>query len=295
MHRHEFNGIIDGIVYAALVGLGFAMTENVLYYGRGAAEEGVVGAVVTFVVRGVMSPFAHPLFTAMTGIGLGSPRRRGSRTLRVAAPLVGLGAAMVLHSLWNTAAGAGLFLGAYFLIMVPVFLALRLLVALGCGARARVIARQLPRPAPEQEVAGARVAAERRRRRARGGRARGGRTAKRAMGDLQQVAAELAFHREQGAATAWRWRASRRCWPADGAAAQRARGARRLAAPFSPRRRDREVAEVEGGPLARDHLAIASPIAAECLKPWPEQGEATITCSELGRRVDDEAASWVTV
>ena len=26
-------------------------------------------------------------------------------------------------------------------------------------------------------------------------------------------------------------------------------------------------------------VAIASPMAAECLKPWPEQGEATITLS----------------
>src|SRR5688572_25599436 len=32
--RGEFNGIIDGIVYAAMVGLGFAATENVLYYSE---------------------------------------------------------------------------------------------------------------------------------------------------------------------------------------------------------------------------------------------------------------------
>ena len=122
--RDEFNGLIDGIVYAALVGLGFAMTENVLYYGRGAAEEGIVGAVIVFVVRGIMSPFAHPVFTAMTGIGLGLAVGSRSRTFRVVAPLVGLAAAMALHSLWNTSAGAGLFLGVYVLIMVPIFLAL---------------------------------------------------------------------------------------------------------------------------------------------------------------------------
>src|SRR6266852_2160953 len=32
--RDEFDGIVDGIVYAGMVGLGFAMTENILYYGR---------------------------------------------------------------------------------------------------------------------------------------------------------------------------------------------------------------------------------------------------------------------
>ena len=30
--RHEFDGVLDGIVYAGMVGLGFAFTETVLYY-----------------------------------------------------------------------------------------------------------------------------------------------------------------------------------------------------------------------------------------------------------------------
>ncbi|HEX2084267.1 MAG TPA: PrsW family intramembrane metalloprotease [Solirubrobacteraceae bacterium] len=194
--RDEFNGVIDGIVYAALVGLGFAMTENVLYYGRGAAEEGITGAVITFVVRGVMSPFAHPLFTAMTGIGLGLAVAARSRGFRVTAPLVGLAAAMFLHSLWNTAAGAGLFLGVYALIMVPLFLGLWAVVWLGLRREARLIAAHLRGVLPEEEIAS--LSSLRGRRRARRVAAqRGGRRAKRAMRDLQQVAAELAFHRHQ--------------------------------------------------------------------------------------------------
>jgi protease PrsW len=195
--RDEFNGLIDGIVYAALVGLGFAMTENVLYYGRGAAEEGIVGAVVTFVVRGVMSPFAHPVFTAMTGIGLGLAVGSRSRAFRVIAPLAGLGAAMFLHSLWNTAAGAGLFLGVYVLIMVPIFFALWVVILLGLRREARVIATELRGLLPANEVAAlSSLRAQRRARRLAA--ERGGRAAKRAMRDLQQVAAELAFHRQQG-------------------------------------------------------------------------------------------------
>ncbi|HEX8208005.1 MAG TPA: PrsW family intramembrane metalloprotease [Solirubrobacteraceae bacterium] len=195
--RDEFNGLIDGIVYAALVGLGFAMTENILYYGRGAAEEGIVGAVVTFVVRGVMSPFAHPVFTAMTGIGLGIAVASKSRGVRFVAPLAGLAVAMALHSLWNTSAGAGLFLGVYVLIMVPVFLALWGVIAIGLRREAKLIATELRGLLPEGEVAS--LSSLRARRRARKlAAARGGRQAKRAMADLQQVAAELAFHRRQG-------------------------------------------------------------------------------------------------
>ena len=29
--RHELDGILDGIVYAGMVGIGFAFTENILY------------------------------------------------------------------------------------------------------------------------------------------------------------------------------------------------------------------------------------------------------------------------
>jgi protease PrsW len=196
LNRREFNGVIDGIVYAALVGLGFAMTENVLYYGRGAAEEGIVGAVATFVVRGLMSPFAHPVFTAMTGIGLGIAATTRSRTLRVVAPLAGLGAAMALHSLWNTSAGAGLFFGVYLLIMVPVFAGIGVVVLVALRREGRLIERELRGVLPEAEaraLASLRVRRQWRREAAR----RGGRPAKRAMADFQRTAADLALHRRQ--------------------------------------------------------------------------------------------------
>src|SRR5438132_9351882 len=44
--KDAFDGIIEGIVYARMAGLGFAMTENVLYYGR--AVQGVLGGL-TFI------------------------------------------------------------------------------------------------------------------------------------------------------------------------------------------------------------------------------------------------------
>ena len=73
----ELDGILDGIVYAGMVGIGFAFTENILYLAAayngsdGVGPGGVVGITTTFVVRCLLSPFAHPLFTAFTGIGVG--------------------------------------------------------------------------------------------------------------------------------------------------------------------------------------------------------------------------------
>src|SRR5215204_5275088 len=65
--REEFDGVTDGVIYAAMVGLGFAMTENVKYYGMAVAEENALGV---FIVRGIFSPFAPPLSTETAGIVL---------------------------------------------------------------------------------------------------------------------------------------------------------------------------------------------------------------------------------
>ncbi len=194
--RREFNGVVDGIVYAALVGLGFAMTENVLYYGRGAVEEGIVGAVGTFVVRGLMSPFAHPLFTAMTGIGLGIAATTRSRGVRIAAPLAGLAAAILLHSIWNTSAGTGLFFVVYLLIMLPMLALIGVIVVVGLRREARTIRTQLRGLLPDEDLATLSSIGARRRERAAAKRA-GGRAAARAVRDRQRAAAELAFHRDQ--------------------------------------------------------------------------------------------------
>src|ERR1700710_1087806 len=75
--RRVIDGVLDGIVYAGLVGVGFAFTENILYLGsaymggHGAGPGGLESATTLFVVRGIFSPFAHPLFTAFIGLGVG--------------------------------------------------------------------------------------------------------------------------------------------------------------------------------------------------------------------------------
>lgn len=102
LNRKEFDGVLDGIVYAAMVGLGFAMTENVSYYGSALAKGGVVGGVFVFILRGVFLPFAHPLFTSMTGIGLGIATESKNLLVKIIAPLLGFATAVLLHSTNNS-------------------------------------------------------------------------------------------------------------------------------------------------------------------------------------------------
>ena len=97
--RREFNGPVDGFIYAALIGAGFAFTENIVYFaGHGGTE---LEFVRLLVVRGILSPFAHVLFTGLAGMALGWAARRGGRGRIAIAFLLGLLAAIVAHAFWN--------------------------------------------------------------------------------------------------------------------------------------------------------------------------------------------------
>ncbi len=157
--RREFDGVVDGIVYAGVVALGFATVENVLYYGRMAAEGGASGVTALFVLRGILGPFSHSVFTAMTGIGCGVARETKNQGLRLLAPLLGYGAAVTLHGLWNTLAHlsgspAG-YLLVYFLVWAPLFLVFFLVVTVLSFREAALIRRHL-----EPEVACGLITAE---------------------------------------------------------------------------------------------------------------------------------------
>ena len=134
--RRQLNGLLDGIVYAALVGIGFAFVEDILYYTRALGEGGGAGLTVTFILRGVMGPFAHPLFTSATGVGFGIAMTTRSPVLRGAAPVLGYLVAVVLHGTWNgsTSWGSRGFFVAYGLVMLPL-LAVVLAVALWARVR----------------------------------------------------------------------------------------------------------------------------------------------------------------
>ena len=139
--KDEFDGVIDGIVYASLAGLGFAMTENILYYGNAAAASGGT-LTATVIVRGFFAPFSHPLFTSLTGIGLGLARQSRNAAIKVIMPVLGLMTAMIMHSIWNAAAVFGgnlAFVLIYIVVMVPAFLILIVVVALALRREGQVV------------------------------------------------------------------------------------------------------------------------------------------------------------
>ncbi len=133
--RRIIDGVLDGLIVSGLVAIGFAAVENLGYYavsylgiGEGSQQlAGPGGATATFVVRGLFSPFAHPLFTSAIGIAMGLAVGRRSRIVRILLMLGGLVVSIGLHALWNGSLVIGG--GVGFLLVYLVLAAL--LVGLG--------------------------------------------------------------------------------------------------------------------------------------------------------------------
>jgi len=101
LFRHEFDGILDGIVYGSLVGFGFGMTENTMYF-LGAMAEGGVGSWLSVVfVRNLVFGLNHGLFTGIVGLGLGYAVTARNAWGRWLAPPLGLAVAVVVHAVHN--------------------------------------------------------------------------------------------------------------------------------------------------------------------------------------------------
>lgn len=142
MRRHpsHLDGRLDAVIYALFVGLGFAVVENVQYYGQALETEGVSGLTTTVVLRGIFTPMLHPLFTMATAIGIVSGIRHGGAS-RMGLPFMGFAVAVCLHALWNS--GIGMML--YPFLGVPMFVVVAILAVQESrteGARLTHVVRQ---------------------------------------------------------------------------------------------------------------------------------------------------------
>src|SRR5699024_9854012 len=198
--RREFNGVVDGIVYAGLVAVGFAFIENIIYLGGAFNELGTPGLLGLFVMRCLVSPFAHPMFTACFGISLGLIAFRRQWRYAVV-PVLGLAAAVFLHFLWNFAAVSSVdgFLLLYVLVQVPLCIGFLLVLFFSRRQERRMLREHLTGYGLNGWFTPAEVAmliSPRERRRARAwARRAGGTRAEQAMEAFQDESSELAIAR----------------------------------------------------------------------------------------------------
>lgn len=201
--RREIDGVLDGIVYAGLTACGFAFVEDIIYLAGDYASSGEDGLMSTFVLRVLMSPFAHPTFTVWFGIGVGVAAVSRRWSVRLGAPLLGWVVAVLLHALWNGGAvvSAAGWLWTYVIVQVPLFLAFLWLLLWAHRREARIINEELQAFVRSGDLTGAEVAmlgsmSERKYARQWAG-SHGGRPSRARMVEFQDAASELAMVRKK--------------------------------------------------------------------------------------------------
>ncbi len=145
--RKEFDSVLDGLVYAGVVALGFAATEDTLYLYGAATESGIEGMMGLWVVRILLGIWGHPFYTAWIGLGLAATRLSRSAVVRWLAPPAGWTVAVMAHALHNglaTAAGeAGEFGILMFLLDWLGWLLMGVILAVVLRRERRVLQLQL--------------------------------------------------------------------------------------------------------------------------------------------------------
>ncbi|MBN1658487.1 MAG: PrsW family intramembrane metalloprotease [Anaerolineae bacterium] len=103
--RRELDNVLDGIVYGAMIGFGFALTENVFaYFLPILSAEGINAGLANILMRTVVFGFNHAFWTGITGAALGYARLAPSLGYRLLVPPAGWLAAVTLHGMHNAGA-----------------------------------------------------------------------------------------------------------------------------------------------------------------------------------------------
>jgi protease PrsW len=110
--RDQLDTPLDGLVYGAMVGLGFATVENVFYFVAQYEAGGREAWQINIFMRAFVFGLNHSLYTAMIGLGLAVARLSSRGWVRIVAPIAGWFTAVMIHLLHNLFASAAEIVGA---------------------------------------------------------------------------------------------------------------------------------------------------------------------------------------
>jgi len=91
--RPFFNEPLDGIIYAVMISMGFALLENVLY--------AMEFSISTTALRGITAVPAHAVFATMMGYFVGKSKFKTQRKTQGRFLIMGLGIAVLVHGLYD--------------------------------------------------------------------------------------------------------------------------------------------------------------------------------------------------
>lgn len=103
--RREFDDVLDGIIYGAMIGFGFAMTENgVAYFLPILSEEGWGAGLTNIFLRTIIFGTNHAFWTGIIGASVGYARLARDWGKQLLAPVGGWAVAVSLHGIHNAGA-----------------------------------------------------------------------------------------------------------------------------------------------------------------------------------------------
>jgi RsiW-degrading membrane proteinase PrsW (M82 family) len=115
IQHKKFDNITDGIVYGGAIGLGFGMTENFMYFV--ASSDSTQTWILVVIVRTLFSAVMHCVATGTLGAFLAYSKYK-SRISKFGLSILGLLAAIIIHSTWNTFISMGNLAWIGFLFML---------------------------------------------------------------------------------------------------------------------------------------------------------------------------------
>ncbi|MBN1137733.1 MAG: PrsW family intramembrane metalloprotease [Anaerolineae bacterium] len=201
-----FDGMLDGIIFGAMIGFGFAMTEDVVaYFIPIMSQHGLSAGLINIFLRTGVFGFNHAFWTGLFGASVGYARLVRSQKRRLPALMIGGALAVLMHSLHNLGATlvertVFLSLGFSALLDWSGVLALAIVIVLELRTERRWIERGLSEEVQQGALSPQEFdllhSARRRWQANRQARRQGGRTGARVVERYFQTATRLAFNKQ---------------------------------------------------------------------------------------------------
>ncbi|MEW6687022.1 MAG: PrsW family intramembrane metalloprotease [Candidatus Edwardsbacteria bacterium] len=94
----EFDDVLDGIIYGAMIGAGFGMSENLLYFLSHYSKTNFAEWGILMAFRSGLFGLNHTLYTSLTGAGFGLARYSPKIYKKILIPLFGFFLAVIVHA-----------------------------------------------------------------------------------------------------------------------------------------------------------------------------------------------------
>ena len=142
--RREINDVLDGMIYGALVGFGFAFLSNFARYAGSFVTNGYPAYNVSLIAERTVHALDHGLYTAIFGAGLGFAIKAKNRRQFWAWILAALALAIATHALHNLLANSTVGLNLFTVIVTALgTLVLWVVAGWSLVAQRRLLRREL--------------------------------------------------------------------------------------------------------------------------------------------------------